>query len=195
MKTKDLIKILQEADPSGECHVRVNTESGSGAPVWAEKKEGYWDGYYSYIEDGVMHFSTAGNKVDLVVMNEEDWAMNYPETWEEKIDFHFENYVYKEHRDEKIEMIKKAMSETSDEIKEIEKHIQDRQLPEMIKKIKNGWEIIDNSGDKIDSTKIYFKKGLRKENLVSGYIKILYKTDVFRKEGNKWIINDPQETI
>lgn len=186
MKTKELIEILQKVDPEGECHVRVR----GCTPVWAEKKEGYWDGYYSYIEDGVMHFSIAGNKVDLHAIDEEDWAMDHPETWEEKVEFHFGNYVYEEHQNEKIKMIKETMSEVSEEIKKIEKQIQDRQLPEMIEKVKNGWKIVDESkGDKIDPTKIYFKKGLKKDRLVSGYIKILYKTDFFKKEGNKWVLN------
>lgn len=189
MKTKDLIKLLQKADPSGECHIRVNTENGTGTPVGVEKKEGYWDGYYSYIEGGVMHFSIAGNKVDLYVMDEEDWAENYPETWENKVDFHFSEYVYKEHQDERIDDIKERMSNVSKEMKEIEQMIQDRQYPEMIEKINNGWEIIDESKDKIDPTKIYFKKGLKEDRLVIGYIKILQKTNFFRKEGNKWILN------
>lgn len=189
MKTKDLIKMLQKVDPEGECHVRVNTESGAGTPVWAEKKEGYWDGYYTYIEDDVMHFSIAGNKVDLSVMDEEDWAENYPETWEDKVDFHFGGYVYKEHQDDKVNQIKEAMADVSKEMREIDQMIQDRQYPEMVEKIKDGWEIIDESGDKVNPTKIYFKKGLKKERLVTGYIKILYKTDFFKKEGNKWILN------
>ena len=189
MKTKDLIKTLQEADPTGECHVRINTETGAGTPIRAEKKEGYWDGYYSYIEDGVMHFSIAGNKVDLHVIDEEDWAENYPETWEDKIDFHFDNYVYKEHQDEKVNRIKDRMSNISREMKEINQIIQDGQYPEIVEKIKDGWKIIDDSGNKVDPTKIYFKKGLKKERLAVGYIKILYKTNFFKKEGNKWILN------
>src|SRR6056297_1666231 len=163
MKTKELIEILQKADPSGECHVRVNTESGAGTPLGAERVPGYYDGCYSYVEDGIMHFSIEGNKVDLHIMDEEGWAENYPETWEDKIDFHFGAYVYKEHQDEKIKRIKKAMSDVSKEMREINQAIQDRQLPEMIEKVNNGWEIIDESKDKIDSTKIYFKKGLKKD--------------------------------
>lgn len=44
MKTKELIKLLQEEDPTGEGYVRFS----SGAIIGAVVKEGYWDGPYSY---------------------------------------------------------------------------------------------------------------------------------------------------
>lgn len=75
MKTKDFIKMLQEADPSGEGYVRL---PGGGAPWFAEAKEGYWDGPYQYLEfgeerkfyphDAVLVTSTKGYKVDIHVM-------------------------------------------------------------------------------------------------------------------------------
>jgi hypothetical protein len=62
MKTKDLIKILMEADPSGECHVGMM----NGIPRWAIKNPGYWDGNYSYIDEGG-NFVTSeeGSRIDL----------------------------------------------------------------------------------------------------------------------------------
>jgi hypothetical protein len=62
MKTSEFIKMLQEADPSGEAHIRME----GGVPFAAELKPGYWDGPYSYIdEDGNWNYSTQGNKVDI----------------------------------------------------------------------------------------------------------------------------------
>lgn len=77
MKTKDFIKMLQEADPTGECYVRL---PGGGAPWFAEEKEGYWDGPYQYLEKvnpdqrahaGNMRIvtSTKGSKVDIHAMD------------------------------------------------------------------------------------------------------------------------------
>lgn len=76
MKTKDFIKMLQEADPTGEGYVRL---PGGGAPWFAEPKEGYWDGPYQYLElgeekrfyphDSVLVTSTKGYKVDIHVMD------------------------------------------------------------------------------------------------------------------------------
>ena len=72
MKTKDFIKMLQEADPEGEGYLRL---PWGGAPWFAEAKEGYWDGPYQYLEnknpddskyhDKVLVTSTEGYKVDI----------------------------------------------------------------------------------------------------------------------------------
>ncbi len=45
MKTKDLIKLLQETDPSGELQCSVN-----GVDIYfAQVKAGYWDGVYQVL--------------------------------------------------------------------------------------------------------------------------------------------------
>jgi hypothetical protein len=62
MTTSEFIKMLQEADPSGQAHIRME----GGIPIFAELKEGYWDGPYSYIDaDGNYVYSSAGMKVDI----------------------------------------------------------------------------------------------------------------------------------
>lgn len=84
MKTKDFIKMLQEEDPSGECHIRLN-----GEPIiYAEKKEGYWDGPYNYIEIGddnkpIWVTSTKGTKIDITTMDLFGFAERYKGDWEE----------------------------------------------------------------------------------------------------------------
>ena len=84
MKTKDFIKMLQEEDPSGECHVRLN-----GDPIWfAEQKAGYWDGPYNYIKKGkdgkyTWIASTKGHKVDIHTMDLFDFAERFKGNWEE----------------------------------------------------------------------------------------------------------------
>lgn len=66
MKVKDFIKMLQEADPSGEMHIRMP----DGIPFAAEPKPGYWDGAYSYIdEEGNWIHTTDGGKVDIHCMD------------------------------------------------------------------------------------------------------------------------------
>ena len=62
MKTKDFIKMLQEADPSGEAYIRMQ----GGVPHCAELKEGYWDGPFQYIDDdGNFVTSIKEFKVDI----------------------------------------------------------------------------------------------------------------------------------
>jgi hypothetical protein len=75
MKTKDFIKMLEEADPTGEGYIRL---PGGGAPWFAENKPGYWDGPYQYLEfgkerefyphDSVLVTSAKGYKIDIHVM-------------------------------------------------------------------------------------------------------------------------------
>jgi hypothetical protein len=76
LKTKNFIKMLQEADPKGEGYIRL---PGGGAPYFADAKEGYWDGPYQYLEidetkkhkydDSVLVTSTKGYKVDIHTMD------------------------------------------------------------------------------------------------------------------------------
>jgi hypothetical protein len=62
MKTKELIKLLQEADPNGESYVRID----DGIPVYVERKPGYYDGSYSYYdEDRKYCISKMDSKVDI----------------------------------------------------------------------------------------------------------------------------------
>jgi hypothetical protein len=62
MKTKELIKLLQEADPNGESYVRID----GGIPVYVERKPGYYDGSYSYYdEDRKYCISKMDSKVDI----------------------------------------------------------------------------------------------------------------------------------
>lgn len=85
MKTKDFIKMLQEADPEGEGFIRMP----EGIPKFAEAKAGYWDGPYSYIdEEGNWVYSTSGYKVDIYTEDIEDFVGDFVRTygstpWEE----------------------------------------------------------------------------------------------------------------
>jgi hypothetical protein len=74
MKTKDFIKMLQKEDPEGEGYIRL---PGGGAPWFAERKEGYWDGPYQYIENPedrkkILVESTRGYKIDIRVLKIDD---------------------------------------------------------------------------------------------------------------------------
>lgn len=63
MTTGQLIKLLQEADPSGEAHMRME----GGIPWFVECKPGYYDGAYSYIDENKNFvYSTEGWKVDVM---------------------------------------------------------------------------------------------------------------------------------
>lgn len=98
MKTKDFIKMLQEADPEGEGYIRMD----GGFPRFAIAKEGYWDGSYAYLDnDNNYVTSTNGYKVDIYSMNISDFVEDlyrHNETKWEDVEkrFKFELYGYAE---------------------------------------------------------------------------------------------------
>lgn len=57
MKSKELIEKLKEIDPEGDIHVDI------GAVNHIYLEAGYWDGYYSYLENDILHMSTSGSKI------------------------------------------------------------------------------------------------------------------------------------
>ena len=76
MTTKELIEMLQKADPTGNAHIRME----GGIPWFAELKEGYWDGPYSYLdEDGNWVYTTKGDKVDLHMIDVYDFVVRQTE--------------------------------------------------------------------------------------------------------------------
>ena len=68
MTTSELIEELKKADPSGELHVRM----AGGVPKYVYPLPGYYDGCYTYIQDDKMHYSTRGNKVDIICWSEDE---------------------------------------------------------------------------------------------------------------------------
>lgn len=96
MKTKEFIKMLQEADPTGEAYIRMS----DGVPFAAELKPGYYDGPYSYVDENDNWVVSARNpKIDIAYMDLEEWAYLQGErgkSWgevQEKIKFEFEIYI------------------------------------------------------------------------------------------------------
>lgn len=146
MTTSEFIKMLKEADPSGEAHIRME----GGIPTFAELKPGYWDGPYSYIDkDGNYVYTTSNNKVDIHCLDIWDFIENNitRETkWEEiKSKFKFDlSYSFKEHRDERSNSILKKAKEAYDDIIEIEKSSYERSLKEMIENAEKGWKWFQN---------------------------------------------------
>jgi hypothetical protein len=108
MKTKDFIKMLQDADPSGEAHIRIPEISGA---VWFPQRiEGFYNGPYFYVEkldpDGEDSFnnlkiiaSTNGNKVDINLYDYETLVWDQKGNIDEikkRIGFNFSDRIYPE---------------------------------------------------------------------------------------------------
>lgn len=74
MTTKEFIKILQEVDPDGDAHIRIN----GGFPIHAERLPGYYDGAYGYIDDeGYFVTSRTGYKVDVIINGSYDFIEDH----------------------------------------------------------------------------------------------------------------------
>jgi hypothetical protein len=149
MKTKDFIKMLQEADPSGEMHIRMS----DGIPFAAEPKPGYWDGPYSYIDDEKNWvYSTEGGKVDIHCMEIYDFvdnmfgsgSYNLP-TWEEvSSKFRFELNYSNGKNEEKIEYILKEAKETYNEKIEWRQKLKSDGIERARTQVKSGWTWFQN---------------------------------------------------
>ena len=173
MKTKDFIKMLQEADPSGECHLRMP----GGVPEYAIIKEGYWDGPYSYIDhQGNWVYSSEDNKVDIYCTEIEDFVSDQinihdPNNWENiKSKFVSKLTCYrKESADEKFGCIIKQAREAYDMMYEINKSFYDKALIEMVKNAEKGWtwfqnKDVDNKDAKDQRMHIFYTWKVYNEN-------------------------------
>lgn len=147
MKTKDLIKKLQEEDPSGESHVYI---PGIGIPYGAHSDPGYWDGSFSYIDDdGNYVTTTEGSKViidcmDIALYVESRFNLNVK--WEDiKEKFRFKlGYLNDEHNQQVINGILNTAKEEFDQIKEINERLYNNSLKEMIENAEKGWKWFQN---------------------------------------------------
>ena len=146
MTTNEFIKMLQEADPKGDTHLRFP----DGMPFFAELKEGYWDGAYDYInEDGKWVCSIKNLKVDVHFKTRYDFIEEkigrYPnlktldEIYEYFI-FEFDGYT-ESSKNDKIKTYKELIQKDYYEIVNLEKYLYNDSIEEMKKRSLNGWKI------------------------------------------------------
>lgn len=112
MKSKDFIKLIQEEDPTGESHVRID----GGEPCYVELKEGYWDGPYQYRDGDEWVISTKGDKLDIMSRNWEDFIINHKGDYSKiRLDLTY----CKDYTDEWLERFKKISEEYKEIIKKL----------------------------------------------------------------------------
>lgn len=148
MTTAEFIKQLQEADPDGTAHIRMS----GGIPRFAELKEGYWDGPYSYInENGEYVYSINGLKIDIHCIDIMDFVEeNYSHgetSWEdiEKLfKFELDGYCNVSQRDERKDRILNQAKKDFDELFEIHDKMYKKQLGEAIEKAEAGHRWFQN---------------------------------------------------
>lgn len=201
MKTKEFIKMLQDADPSGEAHIRMS----GGVPTYVVEKAGYWDGPYSYIDkDGNWVYTTKGTKVDIYTTDISDFVDEMISTykiptWEEvKSKFKFElTYSFEEHRKDREDHILKEAKESYDDM--VEMHMKFRVEGERraIENEENGWswfqdKRVDDKDPKISLMHHYYTwkvydKDKKEQGSNPHNVEAVYKSGLFERldNGNK----------
>ena len=130
MTTSEFIKLLQDEDPSGTAHIRMD----GGFPKFAILKEAYYDGGYSYINGNNEYVTTnkSGSKIDIYCMDIDlfvETNMNINITWEEiKNKFVFDFYGSEECVKEQCEWTLNKAKESFETWKEIYYNI-DNNIP------------------------------------------------------------------
>ena len=188
MKTKDLIKMLQEADPKGEGHIRMS----GGIPKYAIAKEGYWDG--SYLDDNNNWvYSAAGYKVDLYTYDIFDFVDDMMDTynevsWEDvKSKFRFELNCYSNEssRDERSKSILKEAKEAYDEISDANRSFRNNYNLESVKRATRGWlwyQDMDNQNMWL----IYDENGKLQDLYPANFLAVL-KSGLFEKKESELV--------
>lgn len=160
MTTKEFIKILQEADPSGEAHIRMD----GGVPEFVELKEGYWDGPYKYIDaDDRMVTTTKGMKVDVYcrdysyyIWDDLEWN-SYQETEDGLFEKLKQRFVFDygvtyenlpQHRKDDIDRFHKKLKEDLDEYIAYKRESDQKYLQEVIDKYNKGWRFLQKKDAK-----------------------------------------------
>lgn len=167
MKTKELIKMLKEEDPSGEGYVRIN----GGAILCCEAKEGYWDGMYQYYKDGVWYMSANNYKIDIHTISWEDIVWDCEGNMEKiktKLKPDFSMYLNK---DEKEKKFWETVEKEAIEAKDCSDKLNNEMYEQVFNKLNDGWEFLFP----LDCETIHGKwvKGNKQESPCCGEIKIL----------------------
>ncbi len=143
MKTKDFIKMLQDEDPTGEGHIRMD----GGIPKFVESKPGYYDGPYSYIdENGNYVTSRKGYKIDIYCEDIYEFVCNKYNGFDVdnltkiKSKFIFDDDYDNKKKNDFLSTVEKYWTE----YKEISDSGYKRSLDESIKNAKNGWRWYQN---------------------------------------------------
>ncbi len=191
MTTSEFIKMLQEADPEGNAHIRME----GGVPIDVVRLPGYYDGSYSYIdEEGNYVTSRTGSKVDVYTRNIEDFVeyhfnLHDPNNWEEiKSKFIFDGL-----REDSVESIEKLAKKYWDEEYKWEFEWLEDKKNKAIENAKNGWtwfqnKLVDDESIKINehhyyTWKIYDKKGDKQDSNLYN-VEAVYKSGLFERHDN-----------
>lgn len=193
--------MLQDADPNGTAHIRMN----GGVPIAAELKAGYWDGPYSYIdEEGNWVYSSEGTKVDLWCNTIDEFVdelvdtFNIPEWEDVKKKFKFKlTYSNESQRKEREDVILKQAKTAYDDDVEMHKKIEEEYITRALENESKGWKWFQNKlvDDKTITGfnhhhyytwKVFNEKGKEESSNVHN-VHAVYKSGLFERVDNNKI--------
>jgi hypothetical protein len=138
MTTSEFIKMLQDADPSGTAHIRIDGD----IPYAAVLKQGYWDGPYSYLKDGKWVYSTKNSKVDIYSISKEDIVSEVLDEWNpfkesdeglwEKVESKFIFELTYVHTEDRIKNFMKPVKEFYDDWVKFRKSSWEKHLDDVV---------------------------------------------------------------
>lgn len=196
MTTSEFIEMLKAEDPSGNSHLRFP----EGIPIFVEKKEGYWDGPYSYLdEDNNWVYTTAGNKVDVYMLDIYDFVekqidtFNIPEWETVKEKFKFDlGYSIESQRKEREDRILSEAKKAYDEIRSFEENTRKRMIDTALERAAKGWRwfqdmrVDEDTPSKINmhhyyTWKVFHEKGKTERGSNLDQTEAVYRSGLFEK--------------
>lgn len=163
MTTKELIKLLQEADPEGNSHVRSR---GDGVPYRVDVLEGCWDGPYEYLTGPLCDkntkfvFTDKGSIVEISTVDIEEWIWNDNKN-ASRIEFDFENK-----NKEFLKSLKQQVEESYRKYTSCVRSLRNESLRTVLEFLQDGFHIFQSVEEKIGMYNVMF---MLKENKVGGF--------------------------
>jgi len=181
MKVKDFIKMLQEQDP--EDYVRIP----GGAILFAEPKEGYWDGAYEYRDGEYFVISTKGSKVDIHVQDVEDFIWDNDGDYSKiRLDFPNNGKIL----EQKIQEYQESFEKISKKYKQVEQQSQEHYTFQVLKRLQDSWRIRESKehGKWSKSMMDFVKYDSKDERMCMGDCLAVHKSGLFESydENNKF---------
>ena len=184
MKTKDIIKQLQEIDPIGETHVRFT----EGELIGFERKEGYYDGAYIYRDEkGKLVLTDKGEKIDAFFENIIDVIWECEGDLEKITDEILIDFSKKRDKEDYLEKVIKPEAEKA---RKWHKKSLAEFTYKVLKKVEEGWIITQPLDTKVGQlNNMYFEKNNKKEKMCQGECHALLNSGFFKliTESNRYM--------
>jgi len=144
MKSKRLIELLQNLDPSGE----INVTTGGYAITHVDRLEGYYDGPGIYLQDGRFVIDDQDDKIVIHTIDAEDFI------WDEDGDYSKIDLKIRYGKEDRL----KSFQKFSEDFKRFHKQSIEEHTFQVLKKIQEGYWICQHLSDRGKYWGIFYVK-------------------------------------